>query len=349
MNIPRLRCVDLTKSFGGIKAIENLDIRINQGEILALLGPSGCGKTTALRLIAGFETPDEGLLEIGGRIIVGPGILIPPEKRSVGMMFQEYALFPHMTVEGNISYGLSSFVGRSEYVQDMLDLVGLTGMGKRMPHQLSGGEQQRVALARALAPAPQILLLDEPFSNLDASLRTQIQQEALEILRYSNTTAVFVTHSQEEAMAMGDVIAIMDSGRIEQIGTPQDIFHSPVNKFVASFIGLSNFLNASISNGLLYSELGHHMLREQTFSDGQVEIMIRPSDIHLEEDQNGHGRITKRTFQGSFYLYEIALVSGTIIKVLLNHLEEHQIGIAVRLSVREGAEPTIFVDGAAVR
>ena len=339
-----VRCTGLTKSFSGIPVVENTDLTVEQGNILALLGPSGCGKTTILRLIAGLEVPETGTVEIGNKVVTDSRTQLEPEKRRVGMVFQEYALFPHMNVAKNIAYGLPRPKEQFNIVNEMLKLVNLENMEERMPHQLSGGQQQRVALARALAPSPHVILLDEPFSNLDAALRTQVQQETLEILRASNTSTIFVTHSQEEAMIMGDSIAIMNQGRIEQVGTPVDIFHSPITRFVAGFIGISTFLPAYISSGELLSELGSHVVPSGLMASERIEIMIRPTDVSLTPSDSGQGIITKRIFQGPTYLYEVALPSGLIIKCSDNYSYDYQLGTRVRVQLIPDHPNTIFVD-----
>ena len=225
---PALECRGLSKRFGEVHALHNLDLAVPAGHVLAVLGPSGCGKTTALRLIAGFEQPDAGTISLSGRVVSGGGKFVAPENRRVGMVFQEGALFPHLNVERNIAFGLSGKDRQNGRVDDVLDLIGLADLRNRMPHELSGGQQQRVALGRALAPQPALLLLDEPFANLDAKLRDQVRRDVLEIIRSSRSTTIFVTHDQEEALFVGDTVAVMNQGRLEQTGPPKEMFGSPL-------------------------------------------------------------------------------------------------------------------------
>ena len=347
MNRVAVRCVGLTKEFGDVMAVKELDLTVEQGQVLAVLGPSGCGKTTALRLIAGFETPDAGTVEIGGRIVAGPRTLLAPEKRQVGMVFQEYALFPHLSVVDNIAYGLPRGPERADRVKDVMSLASLDGLENRMPHQLSGGQQQRVALARALAPKPEVLLLDEPFSNLDAVLRTQVRQETRDILKASGATAIFVTHSREEAMVIGDLIAVMNQGRVEQVDTPQRIFHAPATRFVASFMGIADFLPAHLSDGTLNTELGSTPLPKGLTDENHVEMMVRPDDVNLRPSESGQSVITERTFQGAFYLYRVALPSGSVVHCLEPHTEEHALGTRVDVRLNGRHPPLCFVEGLA--
>lgn len=215
-----VRCVDVHKSFGTDSVVRGLNLSVAPGEIIALLGPSGCGKTTALRLIAGFETLDSGRIEIAGRTVADERTFMPPERRRIGYVFQDYAIFPHLSVAQNVAFGLGQAQGRNQKVSDLLTFVGLDGQDDKMPDQLSGGQQQRVALARSLAPQPDVLLLDEPFSNLDAGLRSGMRHEVRNLLKQNHATALFVTHDQEEAMAVGDRIAVMHEGVLQQVGSP---------------------------------------------------------------------------------------------------------------------------------
>ena len=351
-----LECIGVTKRFGPVDAIDGLDLAVHQGQVLALLGPSGCGKTTTLRLIAGFDQPDAGTISIGDRTVFLPGQSIPPEKRRVGMVFQDGALFPHLTVEQNVAFGLASGSGRDDRVREVLDLVDLRDLGHRMPHELSGGQQQRVALARALAPRPQVLLLDEPFSNLDPGLRQQVRRDTLDILRATGATAIFVTHDQEEALFMGDVLAIMDRGRIEQMGSPEHIFHSPATRFVAQFIGLADFIPAWREEDRLVTDVGSmgwplpspQLRCSNGNSAGPLDVMVRPDCLHCFPSPEGQGRITAREFQGAFYLYRVSLPSGTTVRCLLSHTAEYSLGTQVAVTLRQGHSLRAFVGDGAV-
>ena len=348
-----LECKDLVKTFNGVSAVSGLNLSIAKGEILALLGPSGCGKTTALRLIAGFESPDQGVIVIGGQTVNENSHATPPEKRSVGMVFQEGALFPHLSVEQNIAYGLPKDTYREQRVTEVLDLVGLTAQKNRMPHELSGGQQQRVALGRALAPQPEILLLDEPFSNLDSNLREQVRRDVLAILKASQVTAIFVTHDQEEALFLGDVIAVMNDGRIEQTGPPEAIFHHPITKFVAQFIGMVDFLCAEEGDGELHTEVGtvpwpelESKIPQDSSTRGRdrIEVMVRPDCLECIPAEDGSGVVADREFRGAFYLYRVQLPSGSSVRCLLSHTSEYPIGSNVTVSLRDGHHLRPFIN-----
>jgi iron(III) transport system ATP-binding protein len=304
----------ISKRFGPADppAVDGLSLQVAEGEILALLGPSGCGKTTTLRLIAGLETPDAGTIALRGQIVTGAGRNVPPEERGIGIVFQDYALFPHLTVGDNVGFGLprAGRAARRTRVDEVLDLVGLAGFGARYPHELSGGQQQRVALARALAPAPALMLLDEPFSNLDADLRAQMRDEVERILRTTGTTAVFVTHDQEEAFTLADRVGVLQAGRVEQLAPPEQLYHRPTTRFVASFVGAADFLPGLVSAQGIVTEVGTFANVDQLPVGDRVDVMIRPDDITFVPQPDGAGTITRRYFRGSETLYCIRLPSG---------------------------------------
>ena len=305
----------VSKTFRSVAVVGNVSFELQRGEILALLGPSGCGKTTTLRLIAGFEKPDAGRILVQGKLVAGSDFFIPPEQRSVGLVFQDYALFPHKTVADNVVYGLKGMEKRRKerVLSEMLDLVGLKGYESRYPHQLSGGEQQRVAVARALSPCPSALLLDEPFSSLDADMRSQMRMEVLSILRRAKTTAILVTHDQEEAFSLADRVGVLNKGRLEQLDTPEVIYHRPSTIFVARFVGQADFLTADVSNGRLKTEVGTFTI-ERSISSPKVRLMVRPDDIKIVPESNGNAVIIGRDFRGSENLYSIRLGSGQVVR-----------------------------------
>ena len=343
-----LRCVGLTKQYdGGAIAANDVSLDARKGEILALVGPSGCGKTTLLRLIAGLERPDTGVIELDGQTVTGRDVFTPPERRGVGFVFQDYALFPHMTVANNVLYGLpKNAVNREKRVDELLALVGLSGMRNRRPHDLSGGERQRVALARALAPAPKILLMDEPFSNLDPNLSARLQQEVREILHEAGITVVFVTHDQEAALSMGDVIAVMESGHIRQIGAPHVAFHSPVNRFVAAFLGEADFIPAepTADESRVSTELGEADVSNAVIAAGNIalDLMLRPEDMSIRADDTGNGRVVGRVFNGAFYAYNVELDSGVECRAMASHANAIEIGARVSLRIAAGHPLPVF-------
>jgi len=306
----------VTKRFGASlpAATDRLTFTLESGRILALLGPSGCGKTTTLRLIAGFETPDEGVIAIAGLTVADAsrGIHVEPEARGVGVVFQDYALFPHLTVAQNVGFGLerASRGERRSRIAQILGLMGLTDFTERYPHELSGGQQQRVAVARALAPAPALLLLDEPFSNLDADLRTQMRDEVENTLRATGTTAIFVTHDQEEAFTIADQVGVLNQGRLEQLGSPEVIYHNPATPFVAEFVGAADFLPGLVTAEGVVTEIGVFGNVNGRASGERVRVMIRPDDVTFVPDDAGEAVILRRYFRGSENLYCLGLPSG---------------------------------------
>lgn len=262
-------------------AVNNIDLSVPKGELLALLGESGSGKTTLLRLIAGFEEPERGSIEVDGRVIVNSNTYIPPEKRNIGMVFQEYALFPHMTIEENIQFGLHKLKAaeKSKRTREVLKIVGLMPYTSRYPHQLSGGQQQRAALARALAPNPSMLLLDEPFSNLDGVLKDQVREELKYILKETHTTAIFVTHDTKDALATADRIALLKEGKIQQTGKPEELYRKPVNVYTAGFLGKVNIIQASVKKEGFDSQIGFIPFPGCLQYKEKVTLVIRPEHL----------------------------------------------------------------------
>jgi len=308
-----IECAGLRKAFDGTVAVNGVDLTVEQGAICALLGPSGCGKTTMLRLIAGFERPDAGAVSVGGAAVAGPSVFVPPERRRVGMVFQDYALFPHLDAHDNVGYAL----GRSPdpaRIRAVLALVGLERLERRYPHELSGGEQQRVALARALATTPQVILLDEPFSNLDAALRVRVRQELREILVAAGVTALFVTHDQEEALSLADRVAVMRDGSIQQEGTPEEVYGRPADRWVASFLGDAELLPGDASGGAVECELGRFPIPAAL--EGEVDVVVRPESVAIGQgpvprgDRSYEGVVVAREYYGHDQLVVVELRSG---------------------------------------
>jgi iron(III) transport system ATP-binding protein len=295
-----------------VPVLHGVDLAVAAGERIALLGPSGCGKTTLLRVIAGLERPSSGTVSVGGRVVVGPGTWVPPERRRVGLVFQDGALFPHRSVAGNVGYGLGRRdADRQERIDAALAMVGLGGLGDRSPDELSGGQQQRVALARALAPRPGALLLDEPFSDLDASLRVQVRTDVRDLLDQLGVTAVFVTHDQEEAFLLGDRVAVMSAGRIEQVATPEVLYRSPATAWVAGFVGEANLLAGTADGAVAATPLGAVPLAEP--AHGAVQVLVRPEAVSLAA--GGAAVVEAVDFLGHDTSYAVRLPTGEALRV----------------------------------
>ena len=309
-NVPVVSCRGIGKRFGHVVAVDDLSLDVVRGEVLSLLGPSGCGKTTLLRLIAGLERPDAGTILLDGVEVSGRRAFAPPERRQVGVVFQDYALFPHMTVARNVAYGLTlPAKEREERVESQLELVGLSGMGGRRPHELSGGQRQRVAIARALAPSPKILLLDEPFSNLDAALRARVRVEVCDILRAAGATSVFVTHDQEEALSLADRVAVMVAGHLHQVASPDQLYAYPADPVVAGFVGEADVLAGDSDGSSITCPVGVVVPRTPVRS-GAVDVVLRPENVRLRLDGSGGATVVRSTYFGHDQLVEVLVDAG---------------------------------------
>jgi iron(III) transport system ATP-binding protein len=347
--VSAIRLEKVSKSFQNREAaVGQLSMVVREEEVVVLLGPSGSGKTTLLRLIAGFERPETGMIVIGETVVSSPEAFIPPEQRGVGMVFQDYALFPHLTVEENVGFGIPQKNGRrAERIRWFLDMIGLAPLRRRFPHELSGGEQQRVALARSLATQPRVLLLDEPFSNLDADLRPRLRVELKRILRRLGCTTIFVTHDQEEAFELGDRVAVMNRGRVEQIDTPERLYHKPATLFVADFVGQADFLPGQATEDLIQTEVGIFSKPAHIAPDSRVQVMFRPEDVELLPlafNTGCVGVIVSRQFRGAHYLFSVRLDSGRELHSYEPPVAGFAPGQKVAVRVTIGS-PTVFPAG----
>ncbi|NLO79901.1 MAG: ABC transporter ATP-binding protein [Xanthomonadaceae bacterium] len=324
--------------YGAVQVIHDLSFRIRRGTIACLLGPSGCGKTTLLRAVAGLEAISAGEILLRGQVVSTASYTLPPERRGIGMVFQDYALFPHLSVRDNIGFGLrrQSPAERRQRVDELLRLVDLEGMGDRYPHELSGGQQQRVSLARALAPRPDLVLLDEPFSSLDVELRERLAVETQEIFKSQGITALLVTHDQHEAFAMADQIGIMHGGRLAQWDTPYNIYHEPADRFVADFIGQGSFLKGRLlDHDRLETEIG--VIRGNRAygwpRGSEVDLLLRPDDVQPDPHSGLRGRVVKKAFKGPQILYTLAVGDKAQILALFPSHQDHAIGEEVGIRI----------------
>jgi iron(III) transport system ATP-binding protein len=330
----------VSHAYGERPVLDDLSFRLEAGSIGCLLGPSGCGKTTVLRCIAGFEPVSAGEIILRGETMSRPGRTVAAEHRRIGMVFQDYALFPHLTVERNIAFGLRTLSEgeRRTRVGELLEVIGLEALARRYPHELSGGQQQRVALARALAPRPELMLLDEPFSNLDVDMRERLSLEVREILKQQKTTAILVTHDQHEAFNIADEIGIMSAGRIEQWDTPYRLYHEPATRFVADFIGQGVFLAGTVIDAqTVRSELGalHGRMKRELPLGSLVDVLVRPDDILHDDSSPMQARVLHKAFRGAEFLYTLELPGGSHVLSLVPSHHNHAVGerIGIRLEI----------------
>ncbi len=334
-----LKVTGLTCRYNGQSVLNDLTFGVERGEIVCLLGASGCGKTTLLKAIAGLLPLESGLIEINQRAIVDDAVYVPPEQRNIGMIFQDYALFPHLTVSENVTFGLKNLTkqDRNARVEEMLALVKLEGLGERYPHQLSGGQQQRVAIARALASKPDLLLLDEPFSNIDTQVRQGLIQEIRRIFKTQGVTAIFVTHSREEAFAFADKLAVMNQGVIEQYGTATSLYYKPTSRFVADFLGHASYLKGTVTDGSLHSALGVQAV-DASVINGQYDWLIRPQNVSVSANAEGLGIVRDVQFMGDSCRYLIEIEQQVLV-VHSNQLLQFDDKVSVQINA---TEPVLF-------
>jgi iron(III) transport system ATP-binding protein len=332
----------VTRTYGSETAVRDLSLAVYDGELLTLLGPSGCGKTTTLRMLAGLEEPTSGTVDIAGDRVAGPDTFVAAENRGVGIVFQDFALFPHLDVRENIAFGLKDWSEErtEQRVDELLNLVELPDMGDRSVDALSGGQQQRVALARSLAPEPDILLLDEPFSNLDVRLRVEMREEVRRILKEAGVTAVSVTHDQEEALSISDRVAVLNDGRLEQVGEPEGVFEHPESRFVASFLGQAAFLSGRVDTETVDTAIGSYdreLLKglADGYTGAMVDVLVRPDDLRAvpAPEPSADGRVVKRQYTGPSFIYHVELDNGDVVRCLHNHAEDIDVGETVAVDL----------------
>ena len=333
MSETAIKLSGVSKRFGETIAVEDATLAVAKNEIVGLLGPSGCGKTTLLRLIAGFETPDAGEILIADEWVFGGGRDIGPDRRRGGMVFQDYALFPHLDVRGNVAFGLPRGRERDTRAAGIIRLVGLDGLGGRFPAELSGGQQQRVALARALAPGPNVILFDEPFSNLDSKLRARVRGEVRAILLAARTAAIFVTHDLEEAFSLADRVAVMWGGRILQVGTPQEVYRRPDTREVAAFVGEADFLPGRLEGKTVACELGTLDVGNHEGASPDVDVMVRPESLRLSAEGGVRAVVIRREYHGHDQEVTLRLPSGREVRARLGSFEDFEVDREVGISV----------------
>ena len=326
-----IRARSVSKSYGSELVLSDFNLDVWNGAIVGVLGVSGSGKTTALRLIAGFEKPDSGIIEMREEIISSQEVYVPPEERNVGMVFQDYALFPHLDVKSNISFGLSKHQIKSGRLNEVIDMCNLNDYRNKLPQELSGGQQQRVALARALAPNPEVILLDEPFTSLDAHMARDLRDEVVTLLRETETTAIIVTHDQEEALSVCDVVSVLEDGKVIQSATPQEIYLNPISQTVANSVGDPNILKGFSINGMVETSLGTFV----SAYDGALDVSIRPECIELNLDSDGSYVVKECTFYGHDQVISFQNSKGEVFRARSLPNTIYETGYKINIEISE--------------